>query len=224
MASDQERWTAVDAYVVDTLVGSDAALDDAIATSAAAGLPPIAVSPSQGQFLLILAKAMAARRILELGTLGGYSGIWLARALPTGGCLVTVDIDEQHAAVARRNFERAGLMDRIDLRVGAALDVLAQLEAERESPFDFVFIDADKVNYAAYLDRVVRLSRPGTLIVADNVVRDGAVIDAASTDVAVQGVRRFMDDAAAHPRLTATTLQTVGSKGYDGMAIVFVDH
>ncbi|ODS58588.1 MAG: methyltransferase [Acidobacteria bacterium SCN 69-37] len=219
---ESKRWAAVDAYVVDTLFEADDVLEQALADGEAAGLPAIAVSPSQGRFLQILARSVGATRILELGTLAGYSGIWLARALPPDGLLVTVEVDRRHADVARRSFERAGVADRIDLRVGPAIDVLALIEAEHQAPFDFIFIDADKPNYAAYLDWAVRLARPGTLIVADNVVRDGAVIDADSTDAAVQGVRRFLDRVAAHPRVSATLIQTVGSKGYDGMAIVLV--
>jgi len=223
MTNGQERWTAVDAYISDTLIGADATLAHVLAASEAAGLPPIAVSPSQGKFLHILARSVRATRILELGTLGGYSGIWLARALPPDGRLVTVEVDPRHAEVARRSFERAGVTDRVDLRVGQALDVLVQLEAERTAPFDLVFIDADKGRYSEYLDWAVRLSRPGALILADNVVRDGAVIDGASTDTSVQGVRRFMNHVAADPRVTATTMQTVGAKGYDGLAIVLVN-
>jgi predicted O-methyltransferase YrrM len=219
----QDRWTAVDAYIDDVVRASDEVLESVLKAGAAAGLPTIAVSPSQGKFLHILAKAIGAKRILELGTLGGYSAIWLARALPPEGKLVTVELDPAHAAIAQQSFVRAGVAGVIDLRVGAALDVLGRLEAERTALFDFVFIDADKGNYPEYFDRAVRLCRPGALIVADNVIRDGEVIDASSKDAAVIGVRRFMDRVAGNRRLTATALQTVGVKGYDGFAIVLVE-
>lgn len=214
---------AVDRYLDDTIVGADAALEAALASSAAADLPAISVSPSQGKLLHVIAKAMGARRILELGTLGGYSAIWLARALPPGGRLVTIEADPKHADVARRNLERAGVAAVVDLRVGAALDVLPQVQAERSGPFDFVFIDADKANYPQYLDWAIRLSRPGSLIVADNVIRKGAVIDAGSGDEAVQAVRRMMTRLHSDPRVTSTAIQTVGTKGYDGFAAVLVN-
>ena len=218
----QTGWTSVDRYLEDSLLASDPALRAALEDSAAAGLPSIAVSPSQGKLLFIMARAIGAKRILELGTLGGYSGVWLARALPPGGCLVTVEADAKHAEVARRNFERAGVTGVVDLRVGAALAVLPQLDAEQAGPFDFVFIDADKANYPGYLDWAIRLSRPGSLIVADNVVRDGKVADANSEDPSVRGVRRFMDQLATDRRVTATAIQTVGTKGYDGFAVILV--
>lgn len=222
MAMTNDQWTAVDRYIQDTLLGFDAALDAALNASAAAGLPPIAVSASQGKLLSIMAKAIGARRILELGTLGGYSGIWLARALPPGGVLITVELNPQHAEVARRSFERAGLAGVVDLRVGQALDVLPRLSAEGLGPFDFVFIDADKAHYPEYLDWAIRLCRPGGLIVADNVVREGAVLDATSTDSSVQGVRRLLASLASDPRVDATAVQTVGVKGYDGFALIRV--
>ena len=218
-----ERWAAVDQYINDHLVGDDPALDATLDASSAAGLPPIAVSPSQGKLLHILAKALGARKILELGTLGGYSGIWLARALPQGGRLTTIEYDPTHAAIARQSFDRAGVGDRIDLRVGKALDVLPMLEAEGAGPFDLVFIDADKETYTEYLDWSIRLSRPGTLIIADNIVRDGEVVNAASTDHLVQGIRRFLDALAKDPRVTATGIQTVGQKSYDGFAAILVN-
>jgi predicted O-methyltransferase YrrM len=218
-----DKWTAVDTYINDTLLGGDAAMEAVLQASTAADLPAIAVSPSQGRFLFILAKAIGAKRILELGTLGGYSAVWLARALPSDGRLVTVEFAARHAEVARRNFERAGVSHLIELKLGAALEVLPQLEAERRAPFDFVFIDADKVHYPEYLDWALRLTRPGGLIVADNVVREGSVIDAASEDPSVQAVRRFMDRLEANRQVASTVIQTVGVKGYDGFAIVLVE-
>jgi predicted O-methyltransferase YrrM len=218
----QERWTAVDRYLDDRLSGPDAVLDAVLDASAAAGLPTIAVSPSQGKLLFVLAKAVGARRILELGTLGGYSGTWLARALPADGLLVTVELDPAHADVARRSFERAGLAGVIDLRVGQALEILPQIGSERLGPFDVVFIDADKEHYPEYLEWAIRLCRPGSLIVADNVVRKGAVIDADSKDPVVRGTRRFIEALATDGRVTATAIQTVGVKGYDGFAMILV--
>jgi predicted O-methyltransferase YrrM len=218
----QDRWTAVDAYIDESVLGFDPVLNDVLEASAAGGLPSIAVSPSQGKFLFIIAKAIGARRILELGTLGGYSGVWLARALPPDGRLVTIEVDPKHAEVARRSFERAGVARVIDLRVGQALDVLPQLGAEESAPFDLAFIDADKGHYPEYLKWAVQLCRPGALIIADNVVRDGAVIDATSEDPAVRGVRRFMDQLGADGQVAATVIQTVGAKGYDGLAVLLV--
>jgi predicted O-methyltransferase YrrM len=221
-AMTQDRWTAVDAYIDDAVRASDEVLESVLTAGAAAGLPAIAVSPSQGKFLHILARAIGAKRILELGTLAGYSAIWLARALPPDGKLVTVELDPAHAEVAQQSFARAGVSGVIDLRVGAALDVLRTLEAGRTAPFDFVFIDADKGNYPDYFDHAIRLCRPGALIVADNIVRDGQVIDASSADPSVIGVRLFMERVADDRRVMATALQTVGVKGYDGFAIVLV--
>ena len=218
----QDRWTAVDTYIDETLVGHDAVLAAVLHASAAAGLPQIAVSASQGKFLFLMAQAIGARRILELGTLGGYSGIWLARALGSDGQLVTIEVDSRHADVARHSFARAGVADVVDLRVGQALDVLPRLEAEGGAPFDLAFIDADKANYAEYLDWAVRLCRHGALIIADNVVRGGAVVDTTSEDPSVRGARRFMEHLAAMPTVTATAIQTVGVKGYDGLAIILV--
>jgi predicted O-methyltransferase YrrM len=218
----EQRWTAVDDYIVGTFLPPDPVLAAVLEASADAGLPPIAVAPNQGKFLHLLALATGARRILEIGTLGGYSTIWLARALPAGGRLVTLEFDPMHAEVARGNFARAGLSDVVDLRLGPALDSLPQLAAEGGAPFDFIFIDADKNNYPGYFQWALKLSRRGTLIIADNVVRKGAVIDAASPDPLVQGVRRFHELAAAEPRVSATTLQTVGGKGYDGFAMLLV--
>jgi predicted O-methyltransferase YrrM len=218
----EAQWTAVDRYFTDLLVPADPALDAALAASDAAGLPPHNVAPNQGKLLLLLARLQGARRILEIGTLGGYSTIWLARALPAGGRLITLEADAKHAKVARANIARAGLADVVELRHGPALETLPQLAAERRGPFDLIFIDADKPNNPAYLTWALRLSRRGSLIIADNVVRNGAVIGAASTDPNVQGVRRFMEVLAAEPRVSATAIQTVGSKGYDGFAIALV--
>ncbi|HTL67211.1 MAG TPA: O-methyltransferase [Lacunisphaera sp.] len=218
----QETWAAVDRYIEDKFLPADPVLDAALKACAAAGLPEIQVTPPQGQFLQMLACIRQARRILEVGTLGGYSTLWLARALPAGGRVVTIELESRHAEVARANFVAAGLADRIDLQVGRAADVLARLATAGGPPFDFVFIDADKAGTADYFRLALRLSRPGTVIVVDNVVRKGAVADPASTDAAVQGIRRFNDAAAAEPRVTATALQTVGTKGYDGFALLLV--
>ena len=218
----QDQWTAVDRYITDLLLPSDAALEGALASSAAAELPAIAVSPPQGKLLHLLARAMRARTILEIGTLGGYSTIWLARALPAGGRLVTLEADAKHAEIARANIARAGLSGVVDLRLGLALDTLPKLAAEGRSPFDLVFIDADKQGNADYFTWALELTRVGSVIVVDNVVRKGEVIDASSTDAMVQGVRRFNDVLAAEPRVSATEIQTVGSKGYDGFAMVLV--
>jgi predicted O-methyltransferase YrrM len=217
-----DRWTAVDQYIDELLVEPDPVFASVQQDAAAAGLPAISVSASQGKLLHLLARLAGARRILELGTLAGFSGIWLARALPTDGRLVTIEADPVHAAAARRNFERAGIAAQVEIRIGAALEVLPQLAREGAGPFDLVFIDADKGNYAAYLDWAIQLARPGTLIVADNVVRDGEVIDERSDDPSVQGARRFMAALAADPRVTATAVQTVGVKGYDGLAFAIV--
>jgi predicted O-methyltransferase YrrM len=217
-----EQWSTVDRYITDLLVPADPALDAALRDSAAAGLPPINVAPNQGKLLHLLARMQDARAILEIGTLGGYSTIWLARALPAGGRLVTLEFEPRHAEVARANFARAGLAHLIDLRVGRALDTLPQLSAEGAGPFDLIFIDADKVSTADYFTWALRLSRRGSVIVVDNVVRKGAVADAASSDANVQGIRRFNERLAAEPRVSATALQTVGSKGYDGFALALV--
>ncbi len=218
----QERWTAVDGYIDENLVPADPVLEAALRASADAGLPPISVSPSQGKLLHLLARAQGARTILEIGTLGGYSAIWLARALPAGGSLITLEAEPRHAEVARANLARAGLADIAEVRVGPAQDTLPQLHATGEGPFDLIFIDADKAGYPGYLSWSLRLSRPRTMIIADNVVRGGAVADSASRDVNVQGVRRFIEVMAAEPRVSATVVQTVGSKGYDGFALAVV--
>jgi predicted O-methyltransferase YrrM len=218
----QDQWTTVDRYVTDLFMAPDAALETALAASAAADLPAINVSPAQGKLLHLLARAQGARNILEIGTLGGYSTIWLARALPAGGRLITLEANPKHAAVARANIARAGLTRVVELRLGLAIETLPQLAAERLGPFDLIFIDADKPGYPEYLPWALELSRPGSLIIADNVVRKGEVANAASTDPNVQGVRRYNALLAAEPRVSATVLQTVGSKGYDGLAVALV--
>lgn len=233
----QELWTSVDEYINQTLVASDQALEAALADSAKAGLPAINVAPNQGKLLHLLARAILLTRaaaardagkasgsILEIGTLGGYSTIWLARALPPGGRLITLEADPRHAEVARANIARAGVSDRVELRLGRALDTLPDLAAEGSGPFDMIFIDADKPSYPEYFAWAVRLSRPGTLIVADNVVRKGAVADPNTTDPLVQGIRRFNERVAADTRVRATAVQTVGSKGYDGLALIVVEN
>ncbi len=222
MTHNIDLWTRVDRYVVEKLVPSDAALTEALESSARAGLPPHNVSPSQGKFLHLLARSIGARRILEIGTLGGYSTIWLARALPSDGRLVTLEIDAACARVARANIQMAGLAEIVELRLGRAVGLLAQLAAEDARPFDLIFIDADKPSNPEYLAWALRLSRPGTLIIGDNVIRDGAVLDAASADPRVQGVRRFYDLLAGEERVSATAIQTVGEKGYDGFAMALV--
>ena len=222
MTNDPDHWTTVDHYLTGKLVPPDASLEDTLRASAAAGLPAINVAPNQGKLLELLARVQGARRVLEIGTLGGYSTIWLARVLPPGGRLITLEFEPAHARVALENLRRAGLADRVEVRVGAAVDSLAQLAAEGAEPFDFVFIDADKQSYAEYFAWSVRLSRQGTLIVADNVVRRGAVADPESDDERVRGVQRFFDAVAAEKRVSATAVQTVGSKGYDGFALILV--
>ena len=219
----EELWTAVDRYLTDVLVPADPALEAALEASAAAGLPAIHVAPNQGALLHILARMRGARTILEIGTLGGYSTIWLARALPDGGRLVTLEYEEKHARVAAANLDRAGVADRVEIRVGRAIELLPRLESERVGPFDVVFIDADKPSTPDYFGWAMRLTRPGSVIVVDNVVREGAVIREGTGDDAVDGVRRCLEMMAAEPRVTATAIQTVGSKGYDGFAIALVN-
>jgi predicted O-methyltransferase YrrM len=218
----QERWTAVDDYISDLFLPSDSTMRDVLAASEAAGLPSISVTPNEGNFLMLLAELCSARSILEIGTLGGYSTIWLARGLADGGALVTLEADPKHADVARANIARAGLSDIVEVRVGKASDTLPQLAAEGRDPFDLIFIDADKESYSEYLAWALKLSRPGSLIIADNVIRDGDVLDAASSDPRVQGTRRFNELLAAEPRVKATAIQTVGRKGHDGIAIAIV--
>jgi len=213
-----DLWTAVDDYVEGLFEPRDEVLEAALRASAAAGLPDIQITANQGKFLQMLARLTGARRILEIGTLGGYSTIWLARALAPGGRLITLEYEPKHAEVARANLARAGLAGAAEVRVGAALDTLPRLEG----PFDLTFIDADKVNTPEYFAWAVRLSRPGSVIVVDNVVRDGALADASSNDVAVQAMRRFLEAAAQEPRVSMTVMQTVGGKGYDGFAIALV--
>lgn len=218
----QQQWTAVDRYFTDLLAPSDPALDEALRASAAAGLPSINVAPNQGKLLMLLARMQGARAILEIGTLGGYSTIWLARALPEGGWLVTLEADPKHAEVACANIARAGLAGTVELRLGPALDTLPRLAEEKRGPFDFVFIDADKTNNPAYFEWALRLARRGSVIVVDNVVRGGAVADAASRDPGVRGVRRLAEMLAAEPRVSATAIQTVGEKGHDGFVLALV--
>ncbi|MFE4591020.1 O-methyltransferase [Streptomyces laurentii] len=220
--NDQARWAAVDAYVTDLLAPADDALTAALADSEAAGLPRIAVAPNQGKLLHLLAATQGARRILEIGTLGGYSTIWLARALPADGRLITLEYSAVHADVARRNLARAGLDTLVEVRTGAALDTLPKLEAEGAGPFDLVFIDADKVNNPHYVTWALKLSRPGTLIIVDNVVRGGAIATPHPDDPAITGTREMFDLVAREPRLDATAFQTVGTKGYDGLLIARV--
>jgi predicted O-methyltransferase YrrM len=214
-----ELWTSVDAYFAATAVRPDPSYQALYDASIAAGLPDIAVSAAEGKQLHLMAKMSGAKRILEIGTLGGYSTLWLARALPPGGSLITLEYSPKHAEVARANLAAAGVGDRVEVKVGAALDTLPTLQG----PFDFFFIDANKDGYPDYFRWAVKLSRPGSVIVADNMVRQGTVIDAASTDPAVQGVRQMLDTVAAEPRVSASVIQTVGSRGYDGYLVAVVN-
>jgi len=218
-----ESWTAVDQYLNACCLAPDAVLDDVAAACTAAGLPEISVTPNQGKLLGLLARMQQATKILEIGTLGGYSAIWLARALPAGGRLITLEAEPLHAQVARENFRRAGLEDRIELRLGAALDTLPQLEREGCGPFDMIFIDADKPSNPAYFSWALKLARPGPLVIIAHVVRGGDVLDAQTTDDKVQGVQRLLALINKEPRVSATAIQTVGSKGYDGMAVMLVE-
>jgi predicted O-methyltransferase YrrM len=218
----QEQWTAVDRYLTALFIPPDPVLDAALEASAAAGLPPYQIAPNQGKLLALLAQVMGARAVLEIGTLGGYSAIWLARALPPDGRLITLEANPRHAEVARANLAAAGLAEVVEVRVGRALDTLSQLAAEKRGSFDLVFIDADKPNNTAYFDWALRLTRQGSLIIVDNIVRSGRVIDAGSEDPSVQGVRHFNERLAVEPRVSATAIQTVGSKGYDGLVIARV--
>jgi predicted O-methyltransferase YrrM len=218
----QELWTAVDQYINTIAIGRDAALEAASEAAVAAQLPPISVTPAHGKLLHLMARAQSARRILEVGTLAGYSTIWLARALPAGGRVVTLEANPMHADIARANLSRAGVADRVDIRLGKALETLPQLVVENQDPFDFAFIDADRTNLAEYFDWAVKLAHAGSVIIVDNVVRKGGVIDASSEDANIKGVRRFAERLSADSRVTATMVQTVGAKGYDGFAMALV--
>ncbi len=218
----QQTWTAVDHYISDLYIAPDDALEQALKDSAAAGLPNIQVAPNQGKLISILAQTIGAKKILEIGTLGGYSTIWLARALPSDGKLISLEIDPKHAEVARKNITRAGLADKAEVRLGRAIESLPRIAAEGIAPFDFVFIDADKPSNADYFEWALKLTHVGSLIITDNVIRQGQVIDANSKDESVQGVRRFNTMVSAEGRTITTQLQTVGSKGYDGLAISLV--
>ncbi|HBZ82293.1 MULTISPECIES: O-methyltransferase [Brevibacillus] len=219
---NRDQWTAVDEYFTTKLVSADPVLDAVLEHNAASGLPPIDVAPNQGKFLHLLAQIQGARSILEIGTLGGYSTIWLARALPQDGRLITLEAAPKHAEVAKANIARAGLEALVEIRLGDALDSLAALDRENQGPFDLIFIDADKKNNPDYFRYALKFSRKGSVIITDNVVRKGAVIDETSTDPNILGVRQFADLVAAEPRVSATAIQTVGSKGYDGFAIALV--
>ena len=219
---NSELWTAVDTYITQNLIPTDPILEDTLKANAESGLPSIDVSPTQGKFLYLLAKIKGASRILEVGTLGGYSTIWLARALPSGGKLITLEVNPKHAEVAAKNIARAGLTSLVEQRVGPALDSLAQLQAEHTAPFDLIFIDADKPNNPNYLDWALRLSHPGTIIITDNVIREGGILNHDDPDPAIQGTRRLFEKLATEPRLEATALQTVGCKKHDGFAIAIV--
>lgn len=218
----QEKWSAVDAYISGMLIPADPVLETALQNCTEAGLPPINVAPNQGKLLHMLAQLRGARRILEIGTLGGYSTIWLARALQAGGSLVSLEVNAGHAEVARKNIEAADLSETVSVIVGKAADVLEKLAADNVEPFDLVFIDADKENNPVYLKGSLKLSRQGTLIICDNVVRNGTVIDAGSSEPDVLGTRHFFELIAAEPRLTSTAIQTVGIKGWDGLSISIV--
>jgi predicted O-methyltransferase YrrM len=218
----QEVWEAVDKYFDKMLIPHDSTLDDALAAAAAAKLPAIQVSSVQGKLLQLLARIMGARNILEIGTLGGYSTIWMARALPEGGRIITLEADPKHAEVARKNFARAGVESKVELRLGKALDTLPKVAADGLSPFDMFFIDANKSNMPEYFEWSLKLARTGSVIIADNVVREGAVLDAKSTDDDIQGIRRFLEMVGKEKRVSGTALQTVSTKNYDGFALVLV--
>lgn len=220
--SPKEQWAAVDQYLSDLLLPADPVLNSVLESAAAAGLPAINVSPTQGKLLNLMARMCGAKRILEIGTLGGYSTIWLARALPADGKLITLEAEPKHAKVATANIDRAGLAKLVEVRLGPALQTLSQLVDQKSPPFDFIFIDADKPSYPDYLEWSLKLSRPGTVIVADNIIRDGRVIDPDDKDSRVQAVRKFNQMLGSNPRLSATALQTVGIKGYDGFAVALV--
>lgn len=216
----EASWTAVDEYVSSHLLKADAALAEALLNNSENNLPPIDVSPVQGKMLMLLAQLAGAKHILEIGTLGGYSTIWLARALPADGKLVTLEVDRKHARVAAENLERAGLADKVDIKVGPAKDSLAAMPAG--DPFDFVFIDADKQGNIHYVEQAIRLGRSGTTVIVDNVVREGAIIDEGNDDPRVIGTRKLFEYVSSHPKLNATAIQTVGSKGWDGFLLARV--
>lgn len=218
----QDQWTAVDRYFDGLFAPPDAALDAALKATSDAGMPLINVAANQGKLLQLLTRLVGARRILEIGTLGGYSAIWMARALPPDGRLISLEVNPAHAEVARANIARAGLSDKVEVRLGSAHDSLPQLAEQGAEPFDLVFIDADKASTPAYLTWALKLTKPGSLILIDNVVRDGAVADAASANPDVQGIQQGLAMLASDPRISATALQTVGVKGYDGLAIALV--
>jgi predicted O-methyltransferase YrrM len=222
-ASPEQRWSEVDLYVEGLLQPADPILEEALRRSEEAGLPPIQVAPNQGALLQFIARAQGARRILEIGTLGGYSTIWLARALPAGGRLVTLELEPTHAEVAAGNVSRAGFSDRVEIRIGPALSTLAAMVDGNEARFDLTFIDADKPSTTEYFQQALRLSRPGSLIVVDNVVRKGALVDAESEDPDVLGMRRFLEALSADTHVSSTVVQTVGTKGHDGFAVALVN-
>jgi len=219
----EELWSSVDRYLNETLQLADPSLDAALEATAAAGLPAISVAPNQGKLLNLLARSIGAQRILEIGTLGGYSTIWLARALPPSGRLITLELDPKHAEVARANLARAGLSQVVEVRVGKALDTLQKIADEQPGPFDFVFIDADKANIPEYFRWALRLARSGSMIVIDNVIREGQIIDASSKDPNIRGVRQLHQLLSNEPRVSATSIQTVGAKGYDGLTFALVN-
>jgi predicted O-methyltransferase YrrM len=221
---DEEVWNKAQQYIEGQLMGKDELLDSVLAASEAAGMPPIQVSPTHGKLLMLLAQMHGAKTILEIGTLAGYSTIWLARALPANGKLITLEFEPKHAAVARNNFAKAGLADRVEVREGSALDTLPLLASEGAGPFDLVFIDANKSGYADYLGWALKLTRRGSVIIADNAVQQGRIADAACDDTNVQGIQHFIEMLGAEPRVSATIIQTVGSQGYDGLAIGIVSN
>jgi predicted O-methyltransferase YrrM len=218
----QQLWTSVDDYITDLFVPFDPVMQEALAASEAAGLPSISVAPNEGKLLMLLAQICGARNILEIGTLGGYSTIWLARGMSSGGSLITLEASAKHAEIARTNIARADLSGVVEVRVGPALETLPRLAAEARSPFDLIFIDADKEGYAEYFAWALKLARLGSMIIADNVIRDGEILDPANSDPRVQGMRRFNQLLANEPRVKATVIQTVGRKGHDGMAIAIL--
>jgi predicted O-methyltransferase YrrM len=217
-----DQWTAIDQYLTDRLIDEDGALDSALTASEEAGLPHINVAPNQGKLLMLIAQIAGAKRVLEIGTLGGYSTIWLGRGIPADGHIDTLEFKPDHAEVARKNIRIAGLEGVVEIHIGKALDTMKHLVRQDTAPYDLIFIDADKTSLPDYLEWSLKLSRPGTVIIADNVVRNGRVINSATTDRDVQGVQRFIELAGANPRLESTAIQTVGSKGYDGFAMLRV--